>query len=400
VHIDRRSFMKGLAAGAAGTAAGAVGASSVAAGAGGTTTKVAFHGPHQAGIVTAAQPFGVFAAFDVTATGAAELRALFQTLTSRVRQLTAGGAAADLGATAPPADNGVLGPDIPADGLTVTVSVGTTLFDDRFGLAGRRPLRLTAMRTFPNDALEPAWCHGDVLLQICADSQDALHHALRDLTRSTRGALQLRYRLNGFLGAPRPTGAPRNLLGFKDGTANPTGDDRDELVWVTADQGEPAWTAGGSYQVVRLIRMFLEFWDRVTLREQERMIGRRRDTGAPLDGSAETDRPNYPQDPNGMIVPVDAHIRRANPRTTETDAQRLLRRGYNYDRGVEVNGNLDAGLVFCCYQQDLARQFEQVQARLADEPMTDYVQPFGGGYFFALPGVTDADDWYARALLT
>ncbi len=410
----RRSFLTGALAGTAGTAlasgvlaAGAVSDADAAsppvqAQAQAAPGQVPFHGAHQAGVLTPApaQRSGVFAAFDVTAAGSPALVELFQTITSRARFLTVGGTPPDLGIGSPPSDSDILGPLVPADGLTVTLSVGSSLFDDRFGLAAARPVRLVPMRTFPNDSLDPAWCHGDLMLQLCANNPDTVHHALRDIAKHTRGGMQLRYRMDGFVSPPRPAGTPRNLLGFKDGIARPAPSEAGKLIWVRPGSGEPAWSVGGSYQVVRIIRMLIEFWDRVSINEQELMFGRRRDSGAPLDGNSEFDIPGYAKDPHGSVIPLDAHIRLANPRTPATASSQILRRGYNYDRGVDLNGNMDAGLIFACYQQDVRRQFETVQTRLIDEPLVDYIQPFGGGYFFALPGVTGPDDWYGRGWLT
>jgi len=403
--IDRRGFLSAATATAA--SAGIAGVAASAATGRSETLATAsaaepFHGTHQHGILTPPQPAASFIALDVTAASRAELADLLKTVTERARFLTAGGTPPDPGLTAPPRDSGVLGPDVVPDDLTVTLSVGASLFDDRFGLATRKPERLRTMDEFPDDSLRREVCDGDLLLQVCAAHRDTVTHAVREIARATRGAMQVRWRQDGFVSPPRPSGTPRNLMGFKDGTGNPDTTDASlmsRLVWAKGGGQEPAWVAGGSYHVVRVIRMLVEFWDRVNLHEQESMIGRRRDTGAPLTASAEHDDPHYENDPTGDVIQLDAHMRLANPRTRDTGDQRMLRRGYNYDGGLDANGNLDMGLVFVAFNQDLDRQFVTVQKRLAGEPLTDYIQPFGGGYYFALPGARDSSDWLGRTML-
>jgi deferrochelatase/peroxidase EfeB len=187
-----------------------------------------------------------------------------------------------------------------------------------------------------------------------------------------------------------------------DGIANPdVGDPKiaDQLLWVVKGHGEPPWAVGGSYHVIRLIRMFTDSWERVSLHKQQSIIGRHRDTGAPLGMTSYRDIPDYAKDRQGPDIPRTAHMRLANPRTARTESSRILRRGYNYDLGIAADGTLNMGLVFNCFQQDVIRQFEAVQTRLIDEPLADYVRPFGGGYFFVLPGVRHAQDWLGRGLV-
>jgi deferrochelatase/peroxidase EfeB len=415
----RRAFLTGaLTAGAAGAVAGVAGgyayratrpapASDLALenAQAGLLPPVPFEGKYQAGILPQSQRATAVIAFNATAEGRGELIDLFQTITARARFLAAGGTPPPVGIGGPPSDSGVLGPTVVPDGLTVTLGVGSTLFDDRYGLLDRLPAKLTPMLPFPNDDLDPAQTGGDLVLQLSAGNVDAVVHALRDIARHTRGGMQALWRIDGFSSPARPSGTvPRNMMGFMDGISNPdttSQADMDSLVWIQPNTaGEPAWTAGGSYFVVRLIRMLVEFWDRVDITEQENMIGRRRDTGYPLDATSIFATPDYALDPEGEVIPLTAHMRLANPRTSQTADSRILRRAYNYDRGIDEVGDLDIGLVFTCFQQDIKRQFETVQTRLIGEPLVDYISPFGGGYFLALPGVTNGTDYLGRALLT
>lgn len=366
-----------------------------------------FYGAHQAGILTPQQASMMLVAFDVLASDKADLQRLFRLLTQRIAFLTTGGPAPDTpNPRLPPTDSGILGEFIAPDNLTITVSLGKSLFDERFGLAAHAPSKLQKMTRFPNDSLDAALCHGDVLLQICANTADTVIHALRDIIKYTPDLLSVRWKREGFISAhaARSKGkeTPINLLGFKDGTANPDSKNdalMKEVVWVQASQDEPAWTAGGSYQAVRIIQFHVEFWDRTPLKEQQTIFGRDKHSGAPLGMQHEHDVPDYSRDPDGDVIALDSHIRLANPRTPETRSSLMMRRGYSYSLGVTNSGQLDMGLLFVCYQHDLEEGFLTVQKRLNGEALEEYIKPIGGGYFFALPGVPDADHYLGQGLL-
>ncbi|WP_374303325.1 iron uptake transporter deferrochelatase/peroxidase subunit [Paracoccus sp. (in: a-proteobacteria)] len=378
------------------------------ANAGAAAQRVPFHGIHQAGITTPRPENGIVAAFDVVATSVDDLERMLRLLTDRARLLTQGGPVPDLDPSLPPADSGLLGPVVMPGNLTITVALGASLFENRPWLAGLKPATLQRMAQFPNDALEPGLCHGDLSIQFCANVQDTNLHALRDIVKTCAEFLVLRWMVEGNVPPVIPdaggaTPSARNFLGFRDGSANPDSNDAalmDRVVWA-AGPHEPGWAQGGSYQVVRIIRNMVERWDRAPLAEQERIFGRTKMTGAPLDqpGATEHHAPDFTADPEGRVTPHDAHIRLANPRDARSQRNLMLRRPFNYSRGVLKNGQLDQGLLFICYQADLEAGFVAVQNRLNGEPLEEYVKPVGGGYFFALPGVRDDADYLGRALV-
>ncbi|MFT4151602.1 MAG: iron uptake transporter deferrochelatase/peroxidase subunit [Paracoccaceae bacterium] len=378
------------------------------AGAAGGADFVSPYGRHQAGIVTPRPANGMVASFHVLADTPAELERLFRRLTDRIVFLTHGGAVPQVDARLPPTDSGILGPVVQPQATTITVSLGNSLFEDRPWLQALKPRVLQRMVKFRNDALIADLCHGDLAIQVCAHTQDTVIHALRDIIKTIPDQLVLKWAQAG--GVPviqsKPSGeveSARNLLGFRDGSANPDSGDgavMDRVVWVGPDGGEPDWASGGSYQAIRIIRNLVERWDRTPLAEQERIFGRVKVNGAPLDRpqGTEADVPDFAADPEGQAVSMQSHIRLANPRTPDSAASLMLRRPFNYVNGVLKNGQLDQGLLFIAWQSDLERSFIAVQHRLDGEPLEEYIKPVGGGYFFALPGFGEGD-WLGRPLI-
>ena len=398
----------GLAAAAAGFGAGRAVAQPASA-----PDAHPFTGRHQAGIVTPAQDRLHLAAWDLTTTSREDVIALLRRWTAAAARMTQGLPAGDLGPDsgpydAPPDDTGEA-MDLHASGLTLTFGFGASLFTtadgvDRFGLAARRPAALVDLPHFPGDALEPARTGGDLVVQACADDPQVAVHAIRNLARLAFGTATVRWSQLGYGRTSSTSTAqttPRNLFGFKDGTANVKAEEADavaEHVWVApadnpADDAAAAgagWMTDGSYLVSRRIRMTIETWDRSSLREQEAVVGRTKGVGAPLSGGTEhtaldlraTGRDGLP------LIPADSHVRLAHP--DANGGARMLRRGYNYTDGSDGLGRLDAGMVFLAYVRDPRTQYVPVQTRLArDDAMSEYLRHTGSGLFAVPPGVPD-----------
>lgn len=403
--ISRRRMI-GLLGGAAalGATAGAVGYAATSPGESRSDQTVDFFGPHQAGIATPAQDRLHFAAFDLSPTATRDdLIALLRAWTDAASRMAAGqdvGTGAVTGnAALPPDDTGEALGLSPAR-LTLTIGFGTSLFTDaqgkdRFGIASLRPPQMASLPAFPGDALDPAISGGDLCVQACADDPVIAVHAIRNLARLALGTAWVRYSQLGF-GRTSSTSTsqttPRNMMGFKDGTANIRAEDTAAMnadVWAQPGDG-PGWMAGGSYLVSRRIRMLIEPWDSTALTEQERVIGRVKGSGAPLGMADEFDPLDLnSEDADGKpIIDPQAHVRLAHP--SRNKGAVLLRRGYSFTDGTDNLGRLDAGLFFLAYQRDPRMQFVSIQNSLAgksNDALNEYIQHVGSGLFACPPGV-------------
>jgi len=266
-------------------------------------------------------------------------------------------------------------PGLNQGSTTVTVALGASAFR---GLRDPTPAELRAMPAFTDDQLEPAYTHGDLLVQYCGD--DDATCAAAAATIATAPGLRPRWSIRGY----RAGG--RNALGFKEGTSNidPGNPVHAGLLWTQDNGVEPSWAAGGSYLVMRLISIDESAFLAMNTHDQERVIGRRKSDNAPLGSEHEHDIPNFDADSRGEVIPLDAHIRRANPRTREYAIPRMLRRGYDYERTAD-DGSTERGLAFVSFQRNLNRSFVQTQQRLQGEAMSRFTKTWGGGYFFAPP---------------
>jgi len=413
--ISRRGVLGLIGAGAAGLAVGgaagagiALAATSRATGVVSATSEYPFFGAHQSGILTPVQDRLHFAAFDLASDATRDdLISLLQDWSAAAAQMMQGLEVGETGATGggpnrPPEDTGeAIG--LPPSGLTITVGVGPGVFDaGRFGLESRRPALLEPLPRFSGDALSVEVTGGDLCIQACAEDPQVAVHAIRNLSRIAFGRAALRWSQLGF-GRTSSTSTDqvtaRNLMGFKDGTANLTSQDPStaEAVWVSAsDDAGADWLAGGSYLVARKIRMLIEAWDRAQLSEQELIIGRDKAEGAPLTGGTEFSPVDLTgTGPSGaLLIPEQSHVRLAHP--TMNNGAQLLRRGFNYVDGNDELGRLNAGLFFISYQRS-PEQFIQVQRNLATDTLNEYIKHVGSGIWAVPPGASPGG-WVGETL--
>jgi deferrochelatase/peroxidase EfeB len=412
--MDRRKVLGLAGSGAVGAAAaGVVGATLIqgngdALAAANTSAAVPFYGKHQAGIVTPAQDRLHFVAFNVVTTKRDDVVDLLKSWTAAAARMTGGHDAGTVGAVngsaeAPPDDTGeALG--LPPSGLTLTIGFGPTLFrtaegKDRFGIAAKRPDALADLPRFPHDAIEPDISGGDLCIQACAHDPQVAVHAVRNLARIGFGVVSVRWSQLGFgrtSSTSKDQATPRNLFGFKDGTANLKAEETDLLrdyLWVS-----DGWMADGAYLVTRKVRMMIETWDRTSLGEQQTIIGRDKGEGAPLSGGREFDEPDFSVvKDDEPAIPLDAHVRLAHP--TQHSGAKLLRRGYNFVDGSDGLGRLNAGLFFMAYQRDPRKQFVPIQSMLAKlDAMNEYVRHTSSALFACPGGVSGRDDYWGRTL--
>lgn len=408
VDVSRRAFLGSLGiagafagGGAAGAALGLWGSPSPAAAGGSSAQRIPFRGPHQAGITTPAQDRLVFAAFDVNAAAFDQLRAVLDRWTEAAETMTAGRPVGpgDDDPAAPPSDTGeALG--LPPSRLTITIGYGSSLFAHP-ALRPRRPAALKPLPPFPGDRLDPLRSGGDIAVQACADDPQVAFHAVRNLARIGRGVVTTRWVQLGF-GRTSSTTAdqqtPRNLMGFKDGTRNIRADETEALdryVWIGTESDQP-WLVGGTFLVVRRIRMLIEAWDRDSLQDQEQVIGRFKVSGAPLTGRDEFDPPDFSATRGGEpVIPRDAHIRLAS--AEENRGVRMLRRGYSFTDGMDVTtGELDAGLFFISFHKD-PEIFVSIQRKLAtSDALREYLVHTGSGLYVCPPGLRGGQTWGAQ----
>jgi deferrochelatase/peroxidase EfeB len=393
--LTRRSLLTSAGVGAAGIGLGAggylIGQESAEESKG--TGSVPFYGEHQAGIATPQQDRLHFAAFDLQTESHSELRELMREWSKAAAEMSEGEMVGDVNdfELAPPDDTGETVGLLPSR-LSVTFGFGPSLFERRgLGLAGRRPAALREIPPLPADELNPGESGGELCVQACSDDPQVAFHAIRNLARIGRGTVTIRWSQLGFgrtASTSRGQDTPRNLMGFKDGTANIRGEDTDAMrrfVWAGSEG--PGWMRGGSYLVTRRIRMLLEIWDRSSLEDQERTIGRTKYDGAPLGGHEEFEPLDLAAKTKGHpTIPADAHVRLASASVNE--GERILRRGYSFTDGVDERlGELEAGLFFICFQRDPEKQFVAIQRRLGSmDSLNEYIKHVGSAVFAVPPG--------------
>ena len=345
---------------------------------------IPFYGKRQSGITTPIQRQVYFAVLDLATEDLETIRGIFKSWTAYIARMMQGELveAYKSNTMLPPTDTGeAVG--MGTERLTITVGVSPS-FLDKLKLSSKKLPELEDLPKFARDQLQEDFTGGDICIQACAEDAQVAFHAVRNLLRKGREHLTLKWSQTGYAAITSQGSTPRNLFGFKDGTANVTSqDDFDRVIWCDQDN----WMKNGTYLIVRRVQMHLETWDRTSLKEQENTFGRHRDSGAPLGAVDEFDPVDLElkDDKGNLVIPEDWHVRLA-----KEVGEEIYRRAFSYSNGIDPRtGQFDAGLLFISFQKD-PQQFIKVQKNLGTkDKLNEYITHVGSGLFAILPGVEE-----------
>ena len=345
---------------------------------------IPFYGKRQSGITTPIQRQVYFAVLDLATEDLETIRGIFKSWTAYIARMMQGELveAYKSNTMLPPTDTGeAVG--MGTERLTITVGVSPS-FLDKLKLSSKKLPELEDLPKFARDQLQEDFTGGDICIQACAEDAQVAFHAVRNLLRKGREHLTLKWSQTGYAAITSQGSTPRNLFGFKDGTANVTSqDDFDRVIWCDQDN----WMKNGTYLIVRRVQMHLETWDRTSLREQENTFGRHRDSGAPFGAVDEFDPVDLElkDDKGNLVIPEDCHVRLA-----KEVGEEIYRRAFSYANGIDPRtGQFDAGLLFISFQKD-PQQFIKVQKNLGSkDKLNEYITHVGSGLFAILPGVEE-----------
>lgn len=327
--------------------------------------------------------------------------------------------------------------------VTITLGFGDSLFvdakgEDRFGLRALKPTFLKPMPSFPGDAPEfsPAASASDLIFLISSDHPYVSVAIARFLAERLSPAMRTSEPLyprgdaiqvvgieQGFV---RPD--KREFLRFDDGVDNlrpgESGDagDLERAVYVGKHDFEPEWCVDGSYLVYRKIHESLPTWESLPEQEQNKAIGRDKDTGCPLSRAktgADGKTPVFPDPTDDADGPLNAHIRKVQPRRPTPDLfgemdmrRRFLRRTYPFFEGLCKPGEASNGLHFLAFMDSIGHQFEHVVNMWQmneNFPVPDtgidamyargVLSTVDGGYYFCPPASKSLSDLEAKDFL-
>ncbi len=148
--------------------------------------------------------------------------------------------------------------------LSCVVGVGADAWDRLFGVP--RPAGLHPFRELVGGRHRAPATPGDLLFHIRSQRTDLCFELATHLMNRLAGQVTVVDEVHGFRFFDQ-----RDLLGFVDGTENPTGVAAEAAVTVGAE--DPAY-AGGSYVVVQKYLHDLDAWNSLPVEEQERAVGR------------------------------------------------------------------------------------------------------------------------------